>query len=104
MPFQRPEFEKLDSALAKAFPTAGTKDFPRAFLPSVKFKTVRHLQIPGNVLIDIFFLQRDTLCDGLSAYLGTLLVDARYSESPLVIDVRVISNVQRDLIIGVVFE
>lgn len=60
------EFEKLDSALQKAFPMAGTASFPRAYLPSLKFK------------------KSSDVCALLGAYIKTLLIDPRYSDSALV--------------------
>ena len=62
------EFEKLDNALQRSFPNAGTATFPKAYLPSLKFK------------------KSSDVCALLSAYIKTLLIDPRYSESPLVIN------------------
>ncbi|TIB99398.1 hypothetical protein E3Q18_01550 [Wallemia mellicola] len=60
------EFEKLDNALQKAFPMAGTASFPKAYLPTLKFK------------------KSEDICALLGAYIKTLLIDPRYSESAIV--------------------
>ncbi|TIB38672.1 hypothetical protein E3P86_01501 [Wallemia ichthyophaga] len=62
------EFEKLDGALQKAFPMAGTASFPRAYLPTLKHK------------------RSSDVCALLAAYIKTLLIDPRYSRSVIVTD------------------
>ncbi|GAA96345.1 uncharacterized protein L969DRAFT_50831 [Mixia osmundae IAM 14324] len=58
-----PELEKLNLRLQKALPQAGTREFPRAMLPSTNMQST------------------ENLCIALESYLANLLRDDRYASS-----------------------